>query len=414
MLFGFLDSRDCNQLDNNLRFANTPLQDSDFNDWRAVNIIFEPNQTDEDQVPFYDLVQLRNATELRVRTPRLGFFTSSVFFNNWSTNVDNQFRVTANQSLLGALHVSFSSTEPTEPLRLDGLNEDHASDDSCYGCHRQLDPMRTYFAKHFNVNYQNPLSIRDLGLIVPEDIIPSFAFQGVTNEGGDLYTFGEILSQHPRFAPAWVQKLCLYVNSTRCDESDPEFIALSQGFAENNYNLIELFVDFLVSPLVTHQVETQTLLGKDPLISITRRQHLCSILAERLQIDNLCNGQRIQSILGLVPQDNFARGIADFTQATAASAFYFAAIENLCESVARGVVTAESENYSFMNQEETLSRIVREFMAILPNDPRYESVLQTLTQHVANVQAQGESLRDATRSAFVLACISPDVMGVGL
>ena len=48
MMFGFVQARDCNQLNNSLRFNETPLQDSDFNDWRAVNIIFEPNQTDEE------------------------------------------------------------------------------------------------------------------------------------------------------------------------------------------------------------------------------------------------------------------------------------------------------------------------------------------------------------------------------
>jgi hypothetical protein len=61
---------------------------------------------------FYDLGKLRNATELVLSTPRVGFFTTPAFFANWPTNTSNQARVTMNQTLIVALGAAVDGTDP--------------------------------------------------------------------------------------------------------------------------------------------------------------------------------------------------------------------------------------------------------------------------------------------------------------
>ena len=136
-LFGLIPRVRCPGLSQAIRFSNGLLTPSDFEDWRMVEISTLPEGSIQQPTPYYDLETLRGADQIETRLPRLGFFTTSVFLNNWVTNTDNQFRVTVNQALLTALHVGFASSEPTEPLSLSGLDEAHAMPGTdCYGCHR--------------------------------------------------------------------------------------------------------------------------------------------------------------------------------------------------------------------------------------------------------------------------------------
>ena len=86
---------------------------------------------------------------------RVGFFSTNAFFENWGTNVDNQFRVAVNQSLLAGLHIGFNASEQTQPFGGARIDGEHAVED-CYGCHKNIDPMRAYFSRSFNVRYQRP------------------------------------------------------------------------------------------------------------------------------------------------------------------------------------------------------------------------------------------------------------------
>ena len=414
MLFGFVSRPRCEGAERNLRFPDYPLRESDFNDWRTVTLTRQARLSDADQIPFYHLTRLRGATEIVTRLPRNGFFSTSVFFNNWATNIDNQFRVTTNQALITALHLTFSSSEPTEPLSTEGLDADHANEPDCLGCHRQLDPMRVYFARNFNVNYQRATSESGDELVMPANTVASFAFRNETNQGGNLNRFGQLLANHPRFASAWVQKLCLYANSIRCDESDPEFIRVTQHFIDENYNFKSLIVELFASPLVTHFSEPESLVGSDPIISITRREHLCGLLAERTGQDNICEINRVRNVLGLIPKDSFARGVVDFTQPSLPSAFHFAAAESLCEAVARTVVTNSNDRFPANNSQTLIPNVVSQLMGVDASDSRYANIVMTLTTHYDTARSQGLSARDANRSVFSIACLSPDIMGVGL
>ena len=416
MLFGFVLRNRCRpRPERNLRFADHPLQLEDFEDWRAVEFVDSNDAEDgEERIPFYDLVSLRRADRVVTRVPRVGFFTTNAFFNNWPTNIDNQFRVTVNQALLGALHIGFASSEATVPLRSDGLDEEHSEPESaCYGCHRQLDPMRLYFERSFNVSYQRPTSVPGDDRLFDNSLTPSFAFRGETDEGGRVYAFAEILAAHPRFPIAWAQKLCLYANSARCDENDPFFIELVDRFrADLDFRALAL--DLFSSPLVTGLAESETWRGEGPLISITRRDHLCSLLDERTGRSGVCQINRVRQVLGLIPNDDFARGAVDPSQPTLPSAFHFAAAEAVCEEVSRAVINRNNNRFPLNDPPAAVTALVSDVMALPVGHPRHDEAVAALGAHFETLRAQDIGALNSLRSTFTLACLSPDMMGLGL
>lgn len=415
MLFGTVSLRACEtEEQRRIRFPDTPLRPEDFEDWRLVEFVSPGDAPDDPIVPFYDLPTLRGAERIVTRVPRVGFFTTNVFLSNWATNPDNQFRVTANQALLGALHIGFGASEPTEPLRADGLDAEHAEPETaCYGCHRQLDPIRLYFARSFNTNYQKPFGDRDGARLFDPMPTASFAFRGVTRDRGGLGRFAQVVADHPRFAPAWVQKLCLYANSARCDEADPVFLEIVERFRDG-MNLKDMLVELFTSPLVTGLAQTQTWGERAPLVSITRRAHLCALLDERTERADICGTNRVGEVVGLIPQDGFARGAVDPSQPVRPSPFHFAAAEAVCEAAARVVVVRGDPRFSPDDPERTLDALVGELMALTAEEARYAEVRRGLAAHYEAAVGAGFDARDGLRSAFTLACLSPEVMGVGL
>ena len=240
MMMGFVQCKGV--MAGQFRFDDTVLTDTDFTDWRFVDI--GAAKTAKAVPLFYDLTTLRAAaTSLPLRQPRLGFFTTPAFLANWETNEDNQFRVTTSQTAIVALGQIFSPADPTTPVRLDGLAGDHAAPGTtCYGCHLFLDPMREYFAQSFSYSFQRPET--------ESTITPSFAFQGDTHDGGDITDFAATLASHPDFATGWTQKLCYWANSQACDDKDPEFLRVAKVFTDSKLNFKTLLLELMSSPLV--------------------------------------------------------------------------------------------------------------------------------------------------------------------
>ena len=410
---GFINNNRCESLSRSFRFSEPPLTDQYFDDWRLVQINTMTGASPDELIPFYDIVSLSEATAITTRLPRVGFFTSSAFLNQWPTNVDNQFRVTVNQAIITALHIGFVSSENTEPTEISALDEDHAEPGTeCYGCHRQLDPMRVYFAHAYNANYRYPTEGQ--GQEVLFDPIPraGFAFRGEVDEGGRVGRFANNLANHPRWSSAWIQKVCLYANSSRCDESDPIFIDIKTRFESSN-RFLPMLVEFLSSPLVTGIEEVVSRVGS-PIVSITRRDQICGLLSERLSETNICERNLIRRSIGLIPNDSYARGAVDFTQPTLASPFFFAAAEAVCESASTIVVTGSNALFSSTTPDVTLQNLITHLMSVPSSNERYAGILEQLTAHYQSLVDEGLPARQALRSAFTVACLSPDVMGVGL
>ena len=82
VMFGRLRSRNCegNTLNrNSLNFEETILTENDFSDWRLVSFDYSKRHQPEELVPFYDIRRLRQASEVKTRLPRVGFFTTNAF-----------------------------------------------------------------------------------------------------------------------------------------------------------------------------------------------------------------------------------------------------------------------------------------------------------------------------------------------
>ncbi len=386
------------------KFEDTVLTAADFADWRMVDLV--PAAPAATTPSFYDLNALRGATKISLRQPRLGFFTTPAFLANWETNEDNQFRVTTSQTLIVALGQIFSPVDTTKPVRLDGLATEHAAPGTtCYGCHQFLDPMREYFARNFSFEYQPNAT--------PSKITPSFAFRGQVHDGGTLSDFAATLAAHPDFATGWTQKLCYWANSQPCDEADPEFKRVAASFVSHGFSFKRLVVELMSSPLVTGAVATQSASAKELFASITRKQHLCQLLDVRLGVSNAC--QEAVSFAGLIPEDEFNRGSAEPVQSSVTGLFHFAAAEKLCLRLATRLVGNATAGRRFPTNlpEAALDSFVADLMGLGAGNPRAAQVRARLGAHYESAKALTDP-GNALRSAFTVACMSPEVMAVGL
>ena len=382
----------------------------DYADWRDV-VLTAPSGADPGPA-FYDVVALREAEVLPLRTPRGGFFTHPTFLAGWETNADNSFRVTINQTLIAALGVQFDSEDVTTPLGDEGLAVEHADPTTaCYGCHKNLDPMRNYF--------KNALSEPFYAAPDPEDHEverASFSFaglQGDANATGETLTdLGRYLASHPRFAPGWVQKVCTWANSTACDENDPEFVRLVAAFEASGLDFRAMVIDLFTSPLVTQAACAEDYDRLFPDGSIARRDHLCATVAERLGMPGLCDQGRngIDDLARTLPEDGWSRGRETPELAATPSLVYAATIDAFCTSVAGYAVDRDSSPLQSRDVEGSLTWLVSDFMALPPSDPRHEAVLLELQAHQDAADAiDGVNTNEALRATFAVACASPFV-----
>ena len=206
LLYGVVDNHKTSATSGNcgerpLSTASVQMSAADFTDWRLVAI--RPPASGEATSTFYDLIALRTASELVLRTPHPGFFTTPAFFANWSTNQSNQMRVTLNQALIVSTGMAIDGSDTTIPSSAPGLDAAHVqSGDGCLGCHQLLDPTRSILSSTFTWGYS---SQTDASLVAQKGL---FAFQGVVAPVATIDDFATTLAQHPLVAAAWAQKLC--------------------------------------------------------------------------------------------------------------------------------------------------------------------------------------------------------------
>jgi hypothetical protein len=285
------------------------------------------------------------------------------------------------------------------------LAKEHAVPNSaCYGCHQFLDPMREYFAQGFSYDFQRPER--------PSSVTPSFAFQGYVHDGGALDDFAQALADHPGFASGWTQKLCYWANSQPCNEKDPEFLRVAQAFKDSNFDLEALLTELLSSPLVTGAAFTETFRTQPPFVSITRKQHLCRALDARLGVPDTCGVAA--SFAGLVPEDEFSRGAAEPVQTAVTGLFHYAAVEKLCARLATKLVgNTDAAPFQVSAPNAALDAFVEKLMGLGVGTPRHDSVRQSLGEHFASAK-ESTNTSTALRSAFIVACVSPEVQALGL
>ena len=376
-----------------------PIKRNDFEDWRTVKVVPLAGGDRED---YYNIPALRQADTIALSTPRVGYFTTPTFLAKWQTNVDNSFRVTANQSLIVGLGHSFEPEGFTMPFTVDNLSEEHAAPTTvCYGCHISLDPMRNYFANTFDADSYGPLESSP-------NHTPSFGFRLHQVEGTTLYDFGEALSTHPEFAAGWVQKVCMMATSRPCDPQDEEFIRIVDLFVGSNYNFKTMLVELFASPLVTNASRTVTHITHPAIASLSRRDHYCHALKVRFGDAGYdfdpCD--EIQLSVAF-PEDAWTRGSTSPFQSTESSLFYWATLEAFCTQLAQKAINKEGSPIQSSKRDETIDFLVTQLVGLPPSNSRHEPLSTLLHEHWdESVEEFGNKPYLITLSVATLACSS--------
>jgi hypothetical protein len=401
----------------------TQFLSSDFSDWTMVTI--RPPNPGESDTAFYDLPSLRTAHELVLSMPRYGYFSTPAFFANWQTNVSNQMRVTLHQSLIVATNSSIDGTDTTLAPGLPGLDSTHAQQADCFSCHKILDPSRSILSATWSWNYHNqqdPTWIAQPGI---------FAFRGVITPVSTLADFANALATHPLVAPGWTQKLCYYVNSVPCDEGDPEFKRIAALFQSSGYSWTTLVKALVTSPITTLAADTQTADKNGEIVAVARRNHLCAALGARLGYPDVCGLDALDTtaapagipqIVSGLPSDGYGRGAVAPILPNQPSLFFRAGVENICAGIAAQVVDAPAgtapagaKQWSSAQADAAIADFVGDVMGLPPSDPRAAPSLAQLKAHFAAASQQtGVTPTQALQSTFVVACMAPSTISIGL
>jgi hypothetical protein len=397
--------------------TDTLFTPEDFGAWRMVKI--RRPAAGEKRTLFWDLAHLRDpaTTELVLATPRVGFETTLAFFANWPTNASNASRVTTNQALIVGLGRSFDDRTTTVQLTETSVETAHIQPNTtCFACHQSLDPMRDFFRQSYNISYFPQLAPQKVPAVA------TFRIDGTDPVmGNGIATFARAVADHPRFAGAWTQKLCQLANSESCNEADPEFTRVSNAFAASKFDFRALVRELYSSPLVTFAAKPKGTPATEPVISIARREALCTLLQNRLQIPDVCDLESARKMstrrnLALsIPGAGYSRGDDAPLLPHDPSLFFASAGDNLCYQVAALVVDAGAKSrYSSKRAPEAIADFVQTVMALPPSDPRAAPMRQLLEEHQSQAAAKAATPTDALRSTFMVACTSPFTLSLGL
>jgi hypothetical protein len=396
----------------------------DYTTWKMVTV--RTPKAGEKATDFYDLPKLRSATELVLRVPRVGFFSTPAFFANWATNTSNQMRVTMNQALIVGLGAQVDGTDAMHPASTPGLDATHAGAPACLACHQTLDPTRSVFSANFSWNYHVQT---DTALTSQPGM---FQFQGVTKPVTSLDDFGNALATHPLFPQAWAQKLCYYANSRKCDAMDPEFQRVVDAFKTSGFSWNVLVRELLSSAITTNAKPTKTLADQGEVVAVARRDHLCTALNVRLGFSDVCGLQTqpagkgkqvaatIQELVSGLPSDGYGRGSTAPVLPNEPSLFFRAATENICASVAQLVVDPAvkqeptAKQWASTDPDAAIADFVHTLMALTASDARSPLAIAALKAHFSAAVQSGASASDALKSTFVVACLAPSAISVGL
>jgi hypothetical protein len=427
------------------------LQATDFTDWRMVTIQqVSPNAT---TTAFWDLPSLRTATSLTLRVPRVGFFSTPAFFANWQTNQSNTMRVTTNQALIVALGQAIDGTDHTTPATTPGIDEAHMTDPSCVTCHQLLDPTRSILAQNWSWSYHNQTvnDGADGGFFVQHG---QFSFEGVITPVHSIADFAATMSTHPLFAQAWAQKLCYYVNSEGCDngnftvpkgsgpypDDDPEFDRIVNAWVTSGYDWNTLVAQLVGSPITTHAAPTQTETDQGDVIAVERRDHICAAWNTRFGFTDICGldattkaeaAGLIPEIVGGLPSDGYGRGSVKPVLPNNPTIFFRAGMENICETMSSYLVDPDGKapmtptiTWSSANAAAAIGDFVSLVAGLPSSDPRAAQLTTQLTQHnqlalkggwmSAGKAQPAATPTNALRSTFVVACLSPSAVSIGL
>ena len=250
-------------------------------------------------------------------------------------------------------------------------------------------------------------------------------FDGVNASGNGVKDLADTLAAHPRFALAWAEKLHFWATSTAALADDPELVRVAAAFKDSNFDFKTLVRELFSSPLITLESRTKTTEEKGVLLSIARRDQFCAALSSRLGLADVCGMHatkptpaqaKVSGRAVVMPVDMYNRGFALPSLPTRPDMFYRASAESVCSLVADQVVDAPSGTgkYKSQNAEAAMDDFVATVMNIPPSDARATAARAILGENYAASIEANASPTNALKATFILACISPSSMLMGL
>src|SRR5262249_42026635 len=94
--------------------------------------------------------------------------------------------------------------------------------------------------------------------------------------------------------------------------------------------------------------------------------------------------------------------------------FYRAGVENICEAVAAQVIDGGTHKWSSTQSAPAIADFVSTMLGFTASDSRAAQASALLTDHFNQAVASGQSASDALKSTFVVTCLSPSFIGVGM
>lgn len=428
-LFGFSRCLDPSLSPPDIRNVPAPprFSDADFVDFHPVRIV--PAGAAGTSPQFWDLPALRSATTIQLLTPRVGFSGTLAFSTNWPTNAGNDARVIANQMLIVGIGRSINGDNAitTFPVDVTDVDQAHSSNPACSKCHDQIDPLRQYVKQSWSLYYHDQKDPAQAA--VPA----SFNVDGVTATGSGLGDLMQTMASHPRFAVAWTNKLYFWATSHGADEQDPELLRVADLFRSSGHDFKALVRELFSSPLITYAKGTPSTAkpgGDAP--SIARRDQYCTALSNRLGLTDVCGmlattPTRSQAAIAqtatMIAADGYFRSFELPSLPTTPDLFFRASTESICSQVADLLIDvggdAGASRYDSADPATAIADMVQTVMGLPPGDPRHAPALQILTEHHAAalaIQSDAGTVtaKDALKSTFQLACLSPSSVIVGL
>jgi len=402
-------------------FLRANANDDDYSDWRFVRFV----QSDDEGPLFTDIEHWRgvaNNSTVRFGIPRVGYFSTLAFQGQYPTNDDNKFRSTINQTLIAGLSKTFSPSDNTEQPMLVHLDAEHAPKTSqCFGCHRLMDPMKNIFKNKMDFNYRfNPRYSNETS---------SFAVYNYTKELNELSDLGAAIASHPDFHTAWTQKMCVALNTSKCLETDPEFLRVANAFKSSGFKFRVLYRELSTSPLVTGSERVLTNKTNGFVIARTRTSHFCNNMKARIKQIQSSRGvveddvktvdycDRVASQVENLGDDYTVRGITDVINSFPVDTFFRQGLEQACFAFADRVIRRRGEvlEYTGGGLSADLDLITQYLMGIPVSHPRYDLVRSAVEEvYDYSRTDQGISHTQSLRQVITFACTSPDFTGVGL
>jgi hypothetical protein len=184
----------------------------------------------------------------------------------------------------------------------------------------------------------------------------------------------------------------------------------------------------VTSPVATNGVATATSAANGEVVAVARRDHLCAALDARLGFADVCGLQTRVKATGLIPEivsglpsDAYGRGAPVPILPTQPTLFFRAATENICTAIAAQVIdpvgtpAAGVTPWSSAQPDAAIADFVGTVMGLTPADPRSAPATTLLQSHFASALAQaGISATAALQSTFVVACLAPSAVSIGM